>query len=529
MPEQNDNLNAMLNRTRSVLVRRRWWIMITALIVSIGTILVAFSLPSHYRSEATLFVQKLRVPERYVTPNETVNPMEEFDSMTSDVLSSARLLRIINESNLYSSQRGKVEPNTLVALMRTNIELQPLNKNPERRSGSAFMIAFTADDPQVAQQVVTRLTSLFIEESQHTQEGHDAGMTNFLGSELEAAQEDLAQQESALRDYKMKNLGQLPEQQQGNLEILTGLQIQLQNAQANLARSRQQRVYLQAMLSQSVSTMSSGLVQPSARAAQIEALRAELARLRSERDNMLSRYSALYPDVVSLNQRIVDEEARLNRLLLAPEPPSGASHPAQPSAEALSDPGAVQLKSQLEANRIEIADAERESAGLEARIAGYRDRLNHAPVSEQQLAEIQRSYDMAKQNYTDLMSKKTESELATKLAKSQLDEQFQIIDPPSLPLQPSSPNRQAIAMGGLAAGVVIGVLFAFLIEARDRSFHSEKDVRGVYPLPLVVSIPTLRTSSEQRRLIWRMGFEWAMGSLMVIVMLAAQFYVLRKG
>ena len=139
--------------------------------------------------------------------------------MTSEVLSSARLLRIINEFSLYSSQRGKVEPSTLVALMRNNIELQPLNKNPERRSGSAFMIAFTADNPQVAQQVVTRLTSLFIEESQQSQEDHDAGMTNFLESELAAAQEDLAQQESVLRDYKMKNLGQLPEQEQGNLDI----------------------------------------------------------------------------------------------------------------------------------------------------------------------------------------------------------------------------------------------------------------------------------------------------------------------
>lgn len=529
MPEQNDNLNAMLNRTRDVLVRRRWWIIVSALIVSVGTIFVAFSLPSHYRSEATLFVQKLRVPEHYVTPNATVNPMEEFDSMTSEVLSSARLLRIINEFSLYSSQRGKVEPSTLVALMRNNIELQPLNKNPERRSGSAFMIAFTADNPQVAQQVVTRLTSLFIEESQQSQEDHDAGMTNFLESELAAAQEDLAQQESVLRDYKMKNLGQLPEQEQGNLEILTGLQIQLQNTQANLARSRQQRVYLQAMLSQSASPSSSGLVQPSAQAAQIAAARAELARLRAERDSMLSRYSPLYPDVVSLNQRIVAGEAQLNQLLLAPEPSTAQSHPAQPSAEASSDPGAVQLKSQLEANRIEIADAERESAGLEARIAGYRDRLNHAPVSEQQLTEIQRSYDIAKQNYTDLMNKKTESELATKLAKSQLDEQFQIIDPPSLPLQPSSPNREMIALGGLAAGLVVGVLIAFLIEARDRSFHSEKDIRSVYALPLVVSIPMLRTSSEQRKLIWRLCFEWALGSLMALSMLAAQFYVLRKG
>jgi len=528
LPEQNNDLNTMLGRVWTIVGRRRWWIISTTAIVFIGTILASFALPNRYRSEATIFVHKDRAPEHYVIPNDTSNSMAQLDAMTSEILSSANLLGIIGEFNLYPDQRNHPQPDALVAGIRANIEVQPLNKNPERSGSNAFMIAFTANDPRVAQQVANRLTSLFIEENQQAQENRDTGMTNFLKSELDAASANLAEQEAALRDFKMKNLGQLPEQEAGNLEILSGLQIQLQNAQANLARARQQRAYLQAMLSQSASSAYGATGQPSLSASPAVALRADIARLRAERDELLSRYSPLYPDVVSLNRRISIEEARLDHLLSTPEPSPTANSQA-PLSSANADPGAAQLKSQLEANRIETADDERDMAQLEAHIAGYRDRLNLAPLREQQLAEVARNYDLAKQNYASLVSKKTESELATKLAARQLDQQFQIIDPPSLPLKPSSPQRAAIALGGLVGGLVFGVLVAFFLESRDHCFRSAKEVRAFLSVPLLVDVPSLRSFAEEHRLAWRTRVEWVLGSVMALLMLVVQIFVFLKG
>ena len=51
-----------------------------------------------------------------------------------------------------------------------------------------------------------------------------------------------------LRDFKLSHVGELPEQQQGNLGILTGLQAQLQSTMASLERAQQQRALLQAQL-----------------------------------------------------------------------------------------------------------------------------------------------------------------------------------------------------------------------------------------------------------------------------------------
>ncbi len=193
------------------------------------------------------------------------------------------------------------------------------------------------------------------------------------------------------------------------------------------------------------------------------------------------------------------------------------------------DPASSELKSQLDANRSEIADGERESSELRAQIAGYQQRLNYAPVHQQQIAEVIRNYDLAKQNYTDLMNKKTQSELATKLAMDQRDRQFQVIDPPTLPLKPTSPAYGKFGLGGLAGGLVLGLALAFFMEVRDRSFHLERNVRGYFGVPVVVGVPPLFTETEERQLAWRKTCEWALASVLLLVVAAAQLYVLQKG
>ncbi len=66
--------------------------------------------------------------------------------------------------------------------------------------------------------------------------------------QLEVAKVKLTEQEARVRDFKLQNLGQLPEQQGGNLAVLTGLQAQLQNIQSSEARAQEQQVYLQSLL-----------------------------------------------------------------------------------------------------------------------------------------------------------------------------------------------------------------------------------------------------------------------------------------
>lgn len=530
MTEQNSDLNATLNRLMAVIVRRRWWILVTTCVISLAVVRASFLLPNRYRSEATIFVANARVPQQYIVPNNTANTMEAVDAITHQVLSRARLMQIIIDFGLYQGRR-QMGIAALADLMRNDIEVQPTSKDPERRSVNAFMIAYTGDNARVAQQVTDRLTSLFIKESQQTQEDLDTGTTSFLQQEMEHAKTELDKQEAVLKDYKIKNLGELPEQNGANLEVLSGLQMQLQAADANLARARQQRTYLQAMLAPYTQLSSNHVSQESSGSGSLAAMREELARLRSQRDDLLSHYSSLYPDVVNLNQRIANVESRLNHLASSPAPaPDRAKKEATFDEMNIPlDPAAIQLRSQLEANAMEIDDVKKQSEQLRSRIAVYQNRLTLAPVRQQQLQEVMSNYESAKQNYADLLNKETQSELATKLAMQQRGEQYQVIDPASLPMKPFSPKRDKIALGGLAAGLFAGLGLAFLIDTRDRSFHFENDIRGFLAVPLVVGVPLLPTSVEKKKLARRTRLEWTVGSLLLLTILAVQLYMFRQG
>jgi uncharacterized protein involved in exopolysaccharide biosynthesis len=153
LPENEDDLTKILSQLWSAAVRCRWWILLPACSVALGTVLVSMLLPNRYRSEATILVEPQKVPERYVIANTTLDITDALQAMTQTVLSRSRLLQTIDEFGLYPKKRNRFVPEQLVELMRKNIEIEPLGKDPQGRQVNAFRISFTGDNPNVAQQV----------------------------------------------------------------------------------------------------------------------------------------------------------------------------------------------------------------------------------------------------------------------------------------------------------------------------------------------------------------------------------------
>ena len=281
-------------------------------VLALAAALVTFLLPKRYESEATILVEGQQVPERYVTSNTTSDLREVLLIMTDAILSRTSLLQIIDQFGLYSNQRNRLSAEQLVDLMRSNITIQPTQKGPDAKGLNAFAISFSADDPHAAQAVTERLTTLFIKENNESREEQSTGTTKFLADKLDEAYADLKQQDIRVRDFKMKNLGELPEQREGNLAILTGLHSQLQNSMSALERAREQQAYLQSLLSQYQDIAASGLsVSGSAIANPIDAMKLELTKLQNERAELLARYTEKYPDVVKIDEQIRETQGLL--------------------------------------------------------------------------------------------------------------------------------------------------------------------------------------------------------------------------
>ncbi|MGA7223496.1 MAG: GNVR domain-containing protein, partial [Candidatus Acidiferrales bacterium] len=199
--------------------------------------------------------------------------------------------------------------------------------------------------------------------------------------------------------------------------------------------------------------------------------------------------------------------------------------PGQPGAET----PVMQIESQLKANQLEIQNYTKRQKDLESQIAAYQARLNLTPETEQELADISRGYEESKDNYKSLLEKQNQSQLATSLEQRQQGEQFSIIDPPSLPDKPSSPNHILVSLGGLVVGTIIGFGLALLMELADVRVRQEKDLERHVQAHVLVGIPHLNAPGEDRLRARARRMEIAAAVGMVILIVAGNFYSFYKG
>jgi succinoglycan biosynthesis transport protein ExoP len=498
VPELEERgLHEGLDNVIGLLTRRKWWILVAACATALVTVAVALRLPDRYSSEATLVVVQQQISQRFVQSETTTTAADAIQSMTREILSRTRLLGIIDELGLYAKERQRLTREQLAELMQKDVDVEPLD---QRNDFAAFTISFSAENPQLAQSVASRLTSLFIEENLKAQ-GERATRTNsFLAEQLEAAKKKLEDQERRLTEFKTRNLTELPEQQQANLASLTDLRIQLQSTVASLNRAQQQRASLEAVIS------------------------GNLALMQSERSELLTRFTLRNSEVIKKDQQIARIQALLDHLKTGNSGADNLVIGATPD-----DPLVVQWRSQIDANLSETDNLSKEEQRLRGEVATYQSRLNLSPVREQELSGIVRDYDSYRKDYTDLLNSQLQSQLAVNLEERQEGQQFRLVDPPTLPVFPSSPKRLKICLGGAAGGVFLGLALAFLMEMKSPSFHLEKELRQSVAVPLVLGVPLMLTSAEERARSWKTAFGILVTSVMTIAVLAAEFYVYRHG
>jgi len=76
--------------------------------------------------------------------------------------------------------------------------------------------------------------------------------------------------------------------------------------------------------------------------------------------------------------------------------------------------------------------------------------------------------------------------------------------------------------------VFLGLALAFLLDLKDSSFHSEKELSRHFAAPIVVSVPLLFTPAEGRRRAWQGAVQWMAGSVLLLAVCVAEYYVYRQ-
>jgi polysaccharide chain length determinant protein (PEP-CTERM system associated) len=464
--------------------RRYWWILaLTTTVGVLGAATAVLVLPKRYTSQTMILVEQPTVSADYVKPIISGDLTHRLASMQEQILSRTRLQPVIDKFSLYLKDRSRANTEDMVARLRNAVKISPMEPmtGTENRQLPGFYVNVDFDDPRVAQQICTEITSMFLEQNAKEREQQAARTTSFLSEQLEDAKVKLDEQDAKLAQFKRQFLGSLPEEEQTNLSLLTGMNAQLEANTQALSRAEQDRAFNESLLSQQEINLKSAQTGASPEEAALE-----LSAMRQQLATLLAHYTPKHPDVVKLQDQINELQKRQAEMAKADKP---ASVP--PPTPTIVSPQTQQLRAKIRQDEINIADLTRSQNQLQKQIRDLQSRVRASPVVEQQFKEMTRNHQSALDFYNELLKKRQNSAMATDLEHQQESEQFRVFDPPSLPQKPSFPNVPVLLGGGLGGGVAAGLGILYLIAYADKSLHTERDVEKLLKLPVLTLIPCL--------------------------------------
>jgi polysaccharide chain length determinant protein (PEP-CTERM system associated) len=467
------------------------------------TVTTVRSLSDVYASTTLIMVEPQDVPVNYVKPTITDRLEKRLQAMNQEVMSRTRLESIIKDFDLFAEMRRKGMPTErVVEHMRRKVRLQIFSAE------NAFRITYEGGDPNTVQRVTARLANLYIDENLRMREERAGGTTEFMEGELDKARRQLETLEAKVQEYRRQYMGELPEQQATNMNLLSQHQSQLRATSLSLSRTMERKLLLDKQAAEiraarvATSSNSGGEHVASSPSVRVQQLEAQLAELRG-------RYTDEHPDVVHLQSLIAQLRSELG---LAGTRIGGDPLLPPDLARAILD------------TQLEISRMRQEEDHLRKQITVYQGRVENAFVRNQEMESLTRDYDVTRRKYQTLLDKKLEAQLSQSLEQRQKAERFRVIDPASFPQSPARPNRPLFYAVGVALSVGLAIFLPVLFRQLDTSFHAPEEL-GSLAVPVLAVIPQLRSGDVQRRrLQYRLRVLGVSAVVLVVGLSTASFY-----
>lgn len=533
--------------------RRKYWILIPAIILMTGVTIFTYSLPATYKSEGLILIESQEIPQDLIRTTVTSYADQRIEVIKQRLMTTTRVMQIVNKYNLYPEERQK-SPTTgpIVSLFRENVSVNIVQANVTdpvsgraKRASIAFRVSFLDKNPRIAQQVANELVTEFLNENVRTRTDRAEDTTQFLKLEGDRMQKEVQQTEREIAEFRDQYSDSLPDLLQYNLSMVQNTQQEIAAVENQIMVLGDQITTMSLQLSMMPQQSSPGTVSgPQATPDQLA-----LERLRAELRSMQSRYSESHPDLQRVKREVAALEAQVGSAMsprqsveaeitavqsnlqslkqrYASEHPDVKAEEANlaklqqrlrdlPTEEAGSAPAAttsnvnpvyIEVKAKIDSIQREIARLREREQGLRAKLIDFENRVVQTNQVQRAYMDLTRDHQNKLNQYQQLRAKQLQAELAQTLESENKGESFTLIEPPQVPSSAEKPNRPKLLMMGFAASVGTGFGLAFLTEmffGGIRGYNNITRVVGKAPLVVIPFIRTEKEKSKRRALIYR--------------------------
>jgi succinoglycan biosynthesis transport protein ExoP len=512
--------------------RRKVYIGVTWLLVTLTAVIVAFNLPKIYRSTATLLIES-PVPAKFIESSVSQYGEEQIESIYQRALSTQNILAIIESSGLYDDIKNGFTKHELVEFFRgsTEVELTTSSIAPKAHSEMAeiaFDVSFSHGDPAKAQEIASKLASLFIEQNDKARTQRAIKATDFLTEEADKLNRELQEIDGKIAQYKEEHPFSLPEQVEGNQAAIDRAESELRDTESHIRSTKERIAFLSAELA--IAQKDPPLSLDDKTPQNKEVLLAKYLRLSSI-------YSPNHPSLVRLKREMkaldptfdgqYSKEDVLNQLAAARRElkflqetypgahPDIAQHknqikkleqqlkktpaPLQSEYKIQSfrtNPAYLNVEAQYKSSQSELESLMQKRDYLKTKIESLHDILLRAPQIEMVYTDMIRERDNIIKKYNQLKEKGLDAKLAQTLEEQQQGQTLTLIEQPVIPRNPEKAIRRKVAIGGFFMGIIGGLGVAFLVEFMEPGIRGYRAIQGVTGLMPLVVVPYIDSPGE---------------------------------
>ncbi|MBZ5632443.1 MAG: hypothetical protein LAO55_04875 [Acidobacteriia bacterium] len=516
--------------------RHKGWIFGPFLVTLVASVVGVYLWPDSYESVAVVKIVPQQVPQNMVQSSISNDLADRINSMATTVLSRNVLTTIINNFDLYKSERKRLPMEDVIDnLMRKSVKINPMMAGTGSHVVPAFTVQFSYPDRMLANKVVQDVVGRFIAENVSNRSTATTETTQFLKDQSEQAKKDLEALEDKLSHFRVQNNGRLPDQVDRNIQQMAGLQNRYQFLTGSKNRAEMEKLSLETNLRVEKGRKAE-LMRVAPQVAAVAATMKSDRMLEIEREirnyeDALTvtrqRFTEAHPDVQTLKNRlevakqrkeqIQKEESENKTTTVAAVPPENR----QLQMQVLDVDGNVQrLESASRAKDLEIADLDSQIKDVQTSINRLEGQINATPLGEQEYSDLLREREIAKQKYIELDSRLSTAEIAQDLENRGQGEKLELLDAASLPQTPTEPKRPMVIGIGAGLGLMLGVVIAAAREMKDTSLKNLKDVRAYTQMAILGSVPLLENDfvvRRRKRIAW---LGWTTACLMAVVTMA---------
>lgn len=524
-----DYLDALKRRRKPALV-------IALSLLLLGGIAI-FVWPNAYTSTAVILIEDPDIPPGLVPTTVTTFASKQIQVINQRVMTRTNLTQIIEKFDLFPEERKYLPTLLLVPDVEKDMSIDVVDVQQQGAGGQqvtatiAFKLGFQHKNPATARQVANELVSLYLAENVRSRTEKTAETSQFMQAEVDRLDAEVKDLESQIATVKHDNEGSLPELMTFNLQLITALDNDIGEIDRQVQSLRENKIMLDAELAQLspiATTVTSEGRPVSSPQDQLKALQTELARLEG-------RYSPEHPDVLRVRRDLDAVRAQLGadisldqtnaslvqaRLDLAKARGSySADSPQVQQAERLvqslearaaeprrqgmgrmepDNPVYIQIRAQRETLDSTERSLLTKQVELRARRAETERKMLKSSGVERDLGGLMRRYQTAAFSYQNARERLVAAKMGQSLETQSKGERFTLVEPPDLPLLPSSPNRPVLLALLIVLVLAAGLGWPQVAESMDEAIHSARAVERVQGAPPIAEIPLIETARDRK-------------------------------